>query len=88
MKESEEKDKNFKTPESQRQYEEALATVDQLLQQDTKSTTEYQTILQTLLVKRQELANSDQENLLNLRLQMRLIKLKLLKIKRLMRMIN
>ena len=61
LKESEEKDKNFKTPESQRQYEEALATVDQLLQQDTKSTTEYQTILQTLLVKRQELANSDQE---------------------------
>ena len=61
LKESEEKDKNFKTPESQRRYEEALATVDQLLQQDTKSTTEYQTILQTLLVKRQELANSDQE---------------------------
>ncbi|WP_172933906.1 YSIRK-type signal peptide-containing protein, partial [Streptococcus sp. 1013] len=61
LKESEEKDKNFKTPESQRRYEEALVEANQLLQQDTKSTTEYQTILQTLLEKRQELANSSQE---------------------------
>ena len=61
LKETEEKDKSFKTEESQKNYEAELQKIDQLLKETTKSTTEYKNVLTDVLIKKQELANSDQE---------------------------
>ena len=61
LKETEEKDKSFKTTESQKSYEAELQKIDQLLKEPTKSTTDYKNFLTDVLIKKQELANSDQE---------------------------
>ena len=61
LKETEEKDKTFKTEESQKNYEAELQKVGQLLNDPTKSTTEYKNVLTDVLIKKQELANSSQE---------------------------
>ena len=61
LKETEEKDKSFKTTESQKSYEAELQKIDQLLKETTKSTTEYKNALTDILIKKQELANSSQE---------------------------
>ena len=61
LKETEEKDKTFKTEESQKNYEAELQKVGQLLNDTTKSTTEYKNVLTDVLIKKQELANSSQE---------------------------
>ncbi|MFS9076188.1 DUF1542 domain-containing protein, partial [Streptococcus mitis] len=61
LKETEEKDKSFKTTESQKSYEAELQKIDQLLKEPTKSTTDYKNFLTDVLIKKQELANSSQE---------------------------
>ena len=61
LKETEEKDKTFKTAESQQNYEAELQKIDQLLKEPTKSATDYKNFLTDVLIKKQELANSSQE---------------------------
>ena len=61
LKETEEKDKTFKTAESQKNYEAELQKVSQSLNEPTKSASDYKNLLTDLLIKKQELANSDQE---------------------------
>ena len=61
LKETEEKDKTFKTAESQKNYEAELQKVSQLLNDPTKSASDYKDVLTDVLIKKQELANSSQE---------------------------
>ena len=61
LKETEEKDKTFKTAESQQNYEAELQKVSRLLNDPTKSASDYKDLLTDLLIKKQELSNSSQE---------------------------